>query len=371
MTPGFVKTEGGRFVVQDEELRVAGVNCYFLSYCSDDARRDTLATIKASGANVIRSAAFLNFKERPESGPSFQYSSGGNIIINDGPDGLCRLDALIEAAEEQEFRLILPLVNYWDDLGGMRTYLDWLFPGQNLNVEEFYRRPEARAAFKNWIRSVLNRANSRTNGAYRDSPAIFAWELANEPRCTVPGGRELLLDWVRDMVRFIKDLDANHLVALGDEGFLRHDHPQNHLYTGEYGVDFEATLGVPGIDFGCFHFYPAVEQMNVPLEFGVTWISDHVDAGRRANKPVILEEYGIKIGDHEVTSSSERDKWYAAWRQSVYESGGAGDLLWMIGSHEASVARNRDDYTIYSAEEIPALSMLAAGMRTRSLRFDT
>ena len=34
-------------------------------------------------------------------------------------------------------------------------------------------------------------------------------------------------------------------MALGDEGFLRRDHAQNHLYTGEYGVDFEATLGEP------------------------------------------------------------------------------------------------------------------------------
>jgi mannan endo-1,4-beta-mannosidase len=181
----------------------------------------------------------------------------------------------------------------------------------------------------------------------------------------------LLLDWIRDMSRFIKDQDENHLVAVGDEGFLRHNHPQNHLYTGEYGVDFEATLGIPDIDFGCYHFYPAVEQMNVPLDFGRTWISDHIAAGRRADKPVILEEYGIKLGDHEVTSSSERDEWYAKWRQTVYESGGAGDLLWMIGSHEASVAGNRDDYTICSAEEIPSLTTHAADIRTRSPRFDT
>jgi mannan endo-1,4-beta-mannosidase len=355
LAPGFVKTDGTRFVMAGEEFLVAGVNCYFLSYCSDDARQDLLTTIKGTGANVIRSWAFLNCKERPASGPSFQYASGGNIIINEGPDGLGRLDGLIEAAEEQEFRLILPLVNYWDDLGGMRTYLDWLFPGQNLDVEEFYGRPEARAAFKNWIGSVLNRVNSRTNRAYRDSPAIFAWELANEPRCPIPGGRELLLDWIRDVCGFIKEQDANHLVALGDEGFLRRDHAQNHLYTGEYGVDFEATLGIPEIDFGCYHFYPAFEQMNVPLEFGSAWITDHVEAGRRADKPVLLEEYGIKIGGPDATSSAERDEWYAVWRQTVYEAGGAGDLLWMIGSHEASVAGNYDDYTIYSAEEIPAL----------------
>ena len=74
MIPGFIKTDGTRFVVAGEDFPVGGVNCYFLSYCSDDARRDTLATIKAIGANVIRSWAFLNFKEHPANGPCFWTS---------------------------------------------------------------------------------------------------------------------------------------------------------------------------------------------------------------------------------------------------------------------------------------------------------
>jgi hypothetical protein len=82
----------------------------------------------------------------------------------------------------------------------------------------------------------------------------------------------------------------------GDEGFLRHNDPPNHLYTGEYGVDFEATLGIPEIDFGSDHFYPAHKQMNVLLEFARTWIDDHVAAGQRTNKPAILGEYGSESG---------------------------------------------------------------------------
>jgi mannan endo-1,4-beta-mannosidase len=37
--------------------------------------------------------------------------------------GLERLDALIAAAEEADLRLILPLVNYWKDFGGVPQYL--------------------------------------------------------------------------------------------------------------------------------------------------------------------------------------------------------------------------------------------------------
>ena len=204
LEPGFVKTDETFFVLNGSPLPVVGINCYFLASCSDDAREATLQAIKPTGANVIRSMAFLNSAERPPSGPIFQFGSNGAIVVNEGPDGLGRLDSLVHLAEQYGYRLILPLVNYWDDLGGMRTYLGWLFPGQNLAVEEFYKRPEARAAFKNWVACVLNRRNSITGTLYRDSPAILAWELANEPRCPNPSGRELLLDWVRDMSQFLK-----------------------------------------------------------------------------------------------------------------------------------------------------------------------
>lgn len=363
MEAGLVKTEGTRFVLNGSPFPVVGVNCYFLGWCGDASRDSTLASIKPTGANVIRSMAFLNYAERPDSGVCFQYGSAGSILINDGPTGLGRLDALIAAAEQYGFRLILPLVNYWDDLGGMRTYLEWLFPDEDLPVEEFYRRPEARAAFKHWIAQVLSRTS---NGlSYRESPAIFAWELANEPRCPVPGGRELLLDWAREMSAFVKENDPNHMVALGDEGFLRRDNPPNHLYSGEYGVDFEAILGIPEIDFGSYHFYPAPTQMNVPPAFGITWIADHVASGERANKPALLEEYGIRIGDYGVTSSVKRDGEYTRWQQAVYDSGGAGDLVWMMGSEEPDVAGYHDDYTVYTAGEIPSVGLHADAMSKR------
>jgi mannan endo-1,4-beta-mannosidase len=369
MESGFVKTDGARFVLNGLPFPVVGVNCYFLAWCGDAARNAILASVKLTGANVIRSMAFLNSAERPDSGIAFQYGSGGSIVVNDGPDGLGRLDALIAAAELQGFRLILPLVNYWDDLGGMRTYLEWLFPGQNLPAEEFYRRPEAKAAYQNWVGHVLNRRNSVTGGLYRESPAILAWELANEPRFPGPGGREYLLDWAQEMSEFVKriDNDPNHLLALGDEGFLRHNDPPNDLYSGVHGVDFEATLGIPQIDFGTYHFYPAPGAMNVPLAFGQTWIQDHVSAGQRANKPVVMEEYGIRIGDYGGASGQKRDGWYARWQQAVYDSGGAGDLLWMLGCQDPEVAGNRDEYTVYSASDVPSVALHADAMRTRGL----
>jgi mannan endo-1,4-beta-mannosidase len=304
-----VRTAGTGFTAEGSPFPVVGVNCYFLSRCGDAGRESTLASIQAAGANTIRSTAFHN------------------------PAGLGQLDALVASAERDGLRLILPLVNYWDDFDGMSGYLERLFPGERLARQEFYSRPEARAAFQEWIATVVDRP-------YRDSPAILAWELANEPRC----GRDCgpMLAWIAEMAAFVKSLDPNHLVAAGDEG---------HAVVDE-------ILAIPEIDFGTYHFYPAAHQMNVPPEYGREWIARHIDAGRRANKPVLLEEYGI--------AGPYRDAWYAEWQSAVCEFGGAGDLVWMMGGRHPEVAAYRDEYTVYSAEEIPSLARHAAAMLRRT-----
>jgi len=381
MTPGFVQTAGTRFVLDGTAFPVVGINCYFLSFCSDTARKGTLDAIQQTGANVIRTWAFLDSAIKPDQGPVFRYGSDGNLVVNEGPDGLPLLDSLIHMAEEYGFRLILPLVNYWADFGGMQMHVEYLCPdealptGGDVNAgarAEFYRCPKAQASFKGWIQYLLNRPNSITGTLYKDSPAILAWELANEPRCEIPGGRELLLDWVREMSQYVKEQDSNHLLALGDEGFFTRENPPNYLYSGQQGVDFDATLAIPEIDFGTYHFYPEPKEMNVPLAFGSTWIADHIASGQRANKPVVMEEYGALIEDPQqtdgktVASVEERNRWYAGWQQTICDSGGAGDLLWMMGSHETEVAGDDDGYTVYSAVDIPSLAAHAAAMSNRA-----
>jgi mannan endo-1,4-beta-mannosidase len=265
---------------------------------------------------------------------------------------------LVAAAETNGLRLILPLLNYWNDLGGMPLYLKWL--GISGGVEEFYQSPLARSAYQTWVKTLLTRLNTRTGRVYTDEPAIMGWELANEPRCEVPGGRELLLDWIDEMSRFVKSLDSNHLVAVGDEGFLQHADTHDDLYDGSHGVDGEAILNIGQIDFGTYHFYP--ESMKHPPEFLPVWIEDHVGAGQRANKPMLLEEYGIQIDGKTVASTSDRNHWFAKWLTAVQQLGGAGDLLWMLGGITPDTAGFRDAYTVLNADEVPAIRSHAEAM---------
>jgi mannan endo-1,4-beta-mannosidase len=97
----------------------------------------------------------------------------------------------------------------------------------------------------------------------------MAWELANEPRCGADGTRNLprspgegcttetLTAWIDEMSRFVKKLNAHHLVTWGGEGgFSPPGGPDDWAYAGGDGGDFARELGLAAVDFGVFHSYP-------------------------------------------------------------------------------------------------------------------
>jgi hypothetical protein len=55
--------------------------------------------------------------------------------------------------------------------------------------------------------------------------------------------------------------------------------------------------------------------------FGTQWITDHATAMKSANKPVIMEEFG-------VTTSQLAT--YTTWYSTVISSGLTGDLIWCV-----------------------------------------
>ena len=102
--------------------------------------------------------------------------------------------------------------------------------------DDFYDDAVVREWYQNYVKTLVTRVNTITGVAYASDPTIFAWQLANEPRCGGTGGaprsskcvtkaadgtpRTLLTEWARDMSAFIKGLDPNHMVSVGDEGFM-------------------------------------------------------------------------------------------------------------------------------------------------------
>ena len=342
-TTGFVTASGGQFRLNGQVFRYGGTNNYYLNYVSNLMRDDVLGDAVSMNLSVIRIWGFidrggLNGSPPDVDGPGkngvyFQYwdSTAGRPAYNDGATGLQHLDATLEAARQRNLRVIFVLTNNWRDFGGMDQYTNWYgLP----NHDQFYTDARVRQAFKDWISHVLNRVNTVNGLVYRNDPTIFSWELANEPRCINANKptsgtctADTLVNWATEMTSFIKSIDANHMVSVGDEGFLNRgggadgsDWP----YNVTDGVDHERLTSVPGVDFGTYHSYPdgGWGRPNPP-QWGTKWVTDHLAAARTIGKPTVLEEFGLR-------DQANRDSTYTAWTNAVIDGGGAAFMFWIL-----------------------------------------
>lgn len=263
----------------------------------------------------------------PASGqPWFQsFVKGQSPSINTGVDGLQRLDYVVQSANTHGIRLIIPFVNYWDDYGGIQAYASYY----GISKTQWYTHAESQAQYQKYIAAVV--------GRYVNSPAIFAWELANEPRCN-GCATTVITQWATKTSAYIKSLDSNHLVTLGDEGFGLTDSDTSYPFQFGEGVDWEANLKISTIDFGTIHLYP--EHWNEVASWGSYWIEAHANAAAKIGKPFIVEEYG-----HSQKSE------LAAWQATIVKTATAGDLYWQYGDELSSGKTHDDGFAIYYGTE--------------------
>ncbi|MCJ1429548.1 hypothetical protein MMC29_007463 [Sticta canariensis] len=240
--------------------------------------------------------------------------------------GIARLDYVVSAAEKQGFKLVVAMLNNWDDLGGINSYTN-AFGG---NATTFFTDAPSQAAYKNYVSFIVNR--------YKNSPAIFAWELCNEPRCHgCP--TSVITNWASDVSAHIKSLDPTHMVALGDEGWFAPGYGDgSYAYSGLEGIDFIKNLAIPTLDYGTFHLYP--DHWNYAYSWGDQWIQQHDAVGKALGKPIVLEEYGsVSPGNHIETEGP--------WQQIVLQNSSiASDSFWQFGPPHRDLTIAVDDYSI-------------------------
>ena len=146
----------------------------------------------------------------------------------------------------------------------------------------------------------LIRTSARSSGSTGSASA----------NCDVTGST--IKTWATEISQYIKSIDSNHLVGLGDEGWFEEANPPSYPYAPSVGINFTSNLEVETLDFGTVHLYPEVSatavlarcagRLNVNAfpqswgetdgapAWGVQWIADHATAQKNANKPVILGE---------------------------------------------------------------------------------
>lgn len=222
---GFVGVNSTNFIIinshyqYDQRVYVNGWNSYWLMEASvwDPSRSKVSRMLKKGaqmGLNVCRTWAF---SDGP--GPnSLQISPG---VFNERV--LKGLDYVIVEARKNGVRLILSLVNNLSAFGGKAQYVKWAQEAGVVNIstsaDSFFADSTIKDYYKAYIKAIVTRKNSLSGVRYSEEPAIFAWELINEPRCGFDSCSSTLQAWITEMVAYTKSLDQKHLVTIGLEGF--------------------------------------------------------------------------------------------------------------------------------------------------------
>ena len=381
---GFVYANGTRFMVDGSPFYYAGTNCYYLTFKSQDAVDNVFKDAEAMGLKVIRvwgnldvgvktgttdsegKPVFTNNNDGPgeKDGIYFQYFDKdlGKPVTNFGEDGIKKLDYALYQAEKHGIKLLITFTNYWDAFGGMGQYVNWAeeIGITGLQKEDFYTNETLKGWYKDYVSGLLNHTNPYTNRKLKDEPSVFAWELANEPRCKTDAQCKdnILYNWAKEMSEYVKSIDPNHMVSLGDEGFYNKPYgyyneytTSNYAFYGAEGVDFEKLMTIDTLDFGTPHLY--LDQWGMKHtgtgQDDLLWFKIHGETCAELDKPVILEEFGLT--DRSIRND-EYEQWFEVLEGNVYETVEyAGTNYWMIASYiDGALYPDYDQYTVYGPE---------------------
>jgi mannan endo-1,4-beta-mannosidase len=324
----FVKRQGTGFVLNGAPFNVAGINNHYLTFGSRQEVLRVLDDAVAMHANVVRTfiqpvigspegapvSTIWDWKSNSDAsnlGAKGAYliywdASRQAIGFNENGNGFERLDFVVAEAQKRNLKLLIAFLDFWDYAGGAQQMRAWY--GSDDTNTFFFSDPKCREDYRTVVSYVLTRRNTITGTVYQDDPAIFAWELMNEPNIKP---ESLYLSWVADMAAFVKSIDQNHLVAAG------------------YGHDRMADIDIPSIDFGTWHGYPL--YFNITNDQFNALINDLCEIGRKASKPVLLEEFGL------ARSDPDQSEVYRRWLTTIRDNHDcAGWLVWRLVSRQDS-----------------------------------
>ena len=335
---GFVYASGTHFELDGHPFYIAGTNHHYLHFAYPSEVQNFLDDAAALKVNVVRLLAFIDIGSldgttRPTTwhkydnstyqlntnGIYFQYwdTETNSIQYNDGPNGLQHLDYALSECGKRGLKVVVSLTNNWLYVGGVPQYLAWFGMNDSTDHKLFFTDPRCKTAYKNWINHMVNRVNHYTGVCYKDDPTIMSWELMNEPEA--PGApTSTITNWAAEMSAYVKSLDPNHMVGLGEQGYFSRG-PGDWKFSGVTGTSFDDLIQIDTLDWGSFHLYPG--YWSETSDWGQnTWIPEHINVGAANNKPVILGEFGWK---------GDKDTVYDHWCKAI-ESGNSNWFMWRL-----------------------------------------
>lgn len=164
-------------------FHVVGGNQYRLMLSNASRTQQIFDTAQQLGLNVLRTWAF------GEGGPPGQSLQPAPGVYDEAT--FRALDNVVAEAARRNTKLLLVLCNQWSDFGGAPQYVAWAAAAGEqgaTSVDAFYTSPFMRRLYKTFVATLLNRTNTVTGVRFKDEPAIFGFDLINEPRHSDPAG---------------------------------------------------------------------------------------------------------------------------------------------------------------------------------------
>jgi hypothetical protein len=337
----FVQVHNSNFVLNGNVMHFAGTNAYYLPNYEklNPAVVDrAMDLFRDTGITVIR---MWGFYDGYDCGYSKNDSSENVIQTSPGvysESALRDLDSVIAKGKERGVGFIIPFINFWDELGGICQYNTWAGASNpSTNMAFFLSNSNTQKWYKDYIKMLLNRVNTVTGIAYKDEPAIVAWQIMNEGR-NRGADPQVLRNWYQEIAQYIKSIDPNHLVSTGEEGF---DEGTPSVYSvGEYsntyalraneGTSYVLNTAIPEIDFGSAHWYPNEFGFGTTINDDLlraqrAWLSDHKNIANSHGKPLLIGEFGFPgWGDERVSTM------YNALYEHAESIRLDGNLLWQL-----------------------------------------
>lgn len=327
---GFVTVENGKFMLNGKPYVFAGTNMWYapiLASTGQGGNRERLKTeldkLQEIGIDNLRilvgADGDMGVKKRVQ--PVLQ--TGPNEYNDTLLDGL---DYLLMEMEQRGMKGVFYLNNAWEWSGGYAAYLQWAGAGKSAEaiingwspyvnfVKQFVSNEKAKEIFYRHVRNIVSRTNRLTGKPYKDSPAIMAWQVANEPRAFSRDGLHDFADWILTTARIIKEIDPNHLVSTGSEG----------MYGCEFSIDtWQRIHTAPEIDYAIIHVWPytwrwvrkesVFAKQEIAHQHTLKYVTEHYNRVKEAGKPLVLEEFGYHRDEFSFApeaSVTARDKFY-------------------------------------------------------------
>ncbi len=307
----FVTVKDGHFVKEGKAFTYIGTNFWYGPILASEGQGGDFArltreldTLHALGLDNLR---VLVGGDGPDGvfsrvEPTLQKAPG---VYNDTL--LVGLDRFLAELGKRNMQAVLYMNNSWEWSGGYGQYMEWATGEKALiplvdgyvpfmeQMRKFQTCPAAQELFYQHVRTIVGRTNSITGKPYKDDPAIFAWQIGNEPRC-FSSDQEIqdgFIGWLTESARIIKELDPNHLLSAGSEG--------------TWGCENDITLlervqTIPGIDYMTIHIWPynwswarpdsLVEDLPHAIAKTQEYIEQHTQLAARLGQPIVCEEFG-------------------------------------------------------------------------------